>query len=371
MTGVRRGPRWRALVAAVLVSMVAVAVASPASARTADDDPEGAHSWAIEPDPTGSEGERTHFSFVVAPGGTVTDTVRITNLGDASLSLDLYAADAVLTEGAGFDMAPAGATAAAVGAWIELPDDAVVIPAGEGVDVPFELTVPDGTAPGDRTGGIVTSLSVEGVDSLGREVTSEMRLVSRVQLRVTGAVEPTLEVSDLRLHHHGATNPFASGSATVTYTVTNTGNVRTSAGQVVRLRGLFGVTGREAVLDDVPELLPGASIVVEVEIDRVWPAVRTTASVELQLRVGAVGGGAGVDAGTSTTSTTATTLPWSQALLVIVVVALVWWKRRSDRRRITRAVAAAVGDGGAAADRAGAADSTAPVEAVTGRSPSE
>src|SRR5690606_6415897 len=113
--------------------------------------------------------------------------------------------------------------------------------------------------------------------------------------------------------HEGSSNPFGSGRATVSYTVTNTGNVRAGGEQVVSVRGLFGITGREAALDDLPELLPGASIDVEVVIDEVWPAVRTTASVELRARVGAVGDGEGqLQSSATTTSIAVTTFPWPQ-----------------------------------------------------------
>ena len=285
-------------------------------------------------------GERANFSFVVSPGETVTDTVRITNLGATTLELDLYAADAVLGDGAEFDLAGAEATPVAVGAWVELPEDSVEIPAGEGVDVEFELTVPEGADPGDRTGGIVTSLTTEGTDESGREVVTELRLVSRVQVRVAGPVDASLAVSDLTLDFEGSGNPASSGRGIVTYTVTNDGNVRIGADQTVHVRGLFGTTGREAVLDDVPELLPGASIDVEVPIDGVWPTFRTTAEVELHPRVGAVGEGEGPAVAAATASTATATIPWPQLLVVAAIAVAWWWKRRSDRRRIDRAVAA-------------------------------
>jgi hypothetical protein len=347
--------------AALLVAAATGAPVAPAAARPAQDDASTARSWSIEPDPTGSAGELPNFSFVAGAGTTIDDTVRITNLGSEPLELDLYAADVVLTEGGGIDMAAAGARPTAVGAWIDLPADTVTVPVGEGVDVPFELTVPEGTAAGDRTGGIVTSLSVESTDDVGRPVVSEMRLVSRVQVRVPGPVDASLGVSDLTFDHHGSASPVASGSATVTYTVTNTGNVRAGAEQVVRLRGLFGMTGREAVLDDIPELLPGASVDVEVAIGGVWPAVRTTASVELRARIGAVGDGEGqLQASTTTTSTSAMTFPWPQVIVAAVVAVAWWWKRRSDRARIERAVTVAVAE----ATGRGAATPSAPAEPV-------
>lgn len=342
----RRAGR-RALVAAMAAALLAgIAGAAPVDARIGQDDgSDAALSWSVEPDPTGIAGERTNFSFVAGPGETITDTVRITNLGSTPLELDLYAADAVLIDRGRIDMTGADVDPEGVGVWIDLPEDSLVVPVGEGVDVPFELVVPDDAAPGDRTGGIVTSLSTESVDESGRDVTAEMRLVSRVQVRVTGTVETALEVSDLTIDFHGSGNPFSSGSATVSYVVTNTGNVRAGAEQVVRLRGLFGLTGREAALDDLPELHPGASIPVELEIDGVWPTVRTTAEVALRPRVGAVGDGEGLLADeVTTTSTSVFTFPWPQLLLIAAIALGWWWKRRRDRRRIDRAVAAAVAD---------------------------
>jgi hypothetical protein len=75
---------------------------------------------------------------------------------------------------------------------------------------------------------VATSLITDTAPS-GVGVGVDRRLGSRVYLRVSGALAPALQMSDVKIDHNGTLNPFGDGSVRVSYVVTNVGNVRLQA----------------------------------------------------------------------------------------------------------------------------------------------
>src|SRR5699024_10646603 len=104
----------------------------------------------------------------------------------------------------------------------------------------------------------------------------DRRLGSRLMLRVDGEVEPALGISDVQVDHRGSWLPWQPGGASVSFTLENTGNVRLSGVQAVSLSGLLGVGGRQVVEVELEEMLPGSVFERTVELDGVWPLVRST-----------------------------------------------------------------------------------------------
>jgi uncharacterized membrane protein len=213
-----------------------------------------------------------------------------------------------------------------VGAWIELGQDQYTVEPGRRVEIPFELTVPRDATPGDHAGGIVGANTEpeQVVDAEGATVDLMRRIGARVYLRVEGPLEPQLDITELDLSVDASVWPFPGGEAKVTYRVTNTGNVRLTPRADLDLEGLLGhgvatVPGRT-----LPELLPGSSVLVEVETDAsAWPLDRVEARLDVQ----------GTNAQVTRTVTT-----WSISPSLIVIVGLlvalgVWWQRRRRRQR--------------------------------------
>jgi hypothetical protein len=80
------------------------------------------------------------------------------------------------------------------------------------------------------------------------------RMGARVYVRVNGPTAPALRVDDLDVVRDG-------GTATITWDVRNTGNLRLTPSATVRITGLFGRTVRTLPAQQLPELLPGANYV--------------------------------------------------------------------------------------------------------------
>jgi len=311
---------------------VAAAPAGPATAA----DPATQVTWGVRPADTVHGSERPNFAYSLPPGGTLKDALVLTNKGDAPLTLDVYAADGFLTPDGTLDVLEAGEQSTALGAWVRVATPEVVVQPDAAVEVPFTVTVPADAQPGDYAAGVVSSLLVENAAG----VSVDRRLGSRVHLRVSGDLAPALAVTDVRVDYDAGGNPVAPGAATVSFTVTNTGNARVAPSEQVQVAGLLGLGRARAAAVDVPELLPGTSVERSVRVDGVWPLVRTTARIALGGEVVAMVGAAEVSDAPPVPGVVATAaawaVPWALAAALVLVGALVALRVRAGRRRRAR-----------------------------------
>lgn len=235
--------------------------------------------FGVQPSAAKKPDARPNFSYAVTPGAAVKDHIAVLNYADEPLTLRVYAGDAFTTADGGFDLYAANHRPTDVGSWVKLGRNLLRVPARSRAIIPFTLTVPRNVTPGDHTGGIVASLAATRTDKQGNKVAVDQRVGARIYLRVAGELAPRLAVEDLTTTYHGTANPFARGSATVTYTVRNSGNVRLAARQAVGVRDLFGGRALVGKLPAVTELLPGATLKITASATGVVPAVRGTTTV--------------------------------------------------------------------------------------------
>ncbi|MEV7232370.1 DUF916 domain-containing protein [Polymorphospora sp. NPDC051019] len=332
--GAVRGCAARVLAAAVALAAVAGPLAGPAGAApapspaptpgaTADPDTAApAAAWSVQPSGRGGPGNRPFFSYDLAPGGTVTDHVGVTNLGTAPVTLTVYGSDAYNTTSGGFDLLPADRPPTDVGGWIRLAQTTVTVPARSRADIPFTLTVPANATPGDHAGGIVASVTSSSADARGHATRLEQRVGSRVYLRVNGPLRPSLRVDDLKAAYSPGWHP-GTGELTLTYTVRNTGNTRTAPTQAVRVEGLFGLPVDSSTLDPLPELLPGGVLRRTVTLSGQPAALRLSAAVSVAPDPGAA----------ASSSAAAWALSWWYLLVPVLAAGTGWllWRRRTRR----------------------------------------
>lgn len=340
--------------ATVLSAGAATAATAPAPA------PDAEVTWGVRTATNAQGSARDNFAYVIGPGGTVDDAIVVTNHDDQPLELDLYAADGFTTQSGQLDVLPRGEESSEVGVWIGVGQDHVQIPAGESAEIPFTITVPDNATPGDHAGGIITSLAQPAQED---GISVDRRLGIRVQLRVDGALQPGLVVEGLTVGFDSSLNPFAGGTATVDYTVRNTGNVRLSGQQSVALYGPFGLFRADIEgVDDVPEILPGEAWTVSATAENVFPLawLGTDVTIDPAFPTGLE---SGPDLAMFVTSSGTVAIPWSLLVLVVLVVAAlvvaVVLRRRARRlrtqgedARVQAAVAAALKERDSAAPEA-------------------
>jgi hypothetical protein len=332
------------LAACVLAVLPAAETASaaashPAAARPGAG-PNGRTTFGVQPSSAKKPDGRPNYSYGVTPGAVVRDHIAVWNYSDKPLTLSVYAADAINSAEGGFDLLPRGTRSSDAGTWVKLAKSRVTVGSRSRVIVPFTLTVPRTVTPGDHPAGIVASLSAVRTGAKGDRVQVDQRVGARMYLRVAGQLRPRLTVEDLHTDYHGTANPFGTGSATVTYTVRNTGNVRLAAEQTVRVRDVFGGIAKVKGSRDLAEILPGSSLRISVTATGVLPTVRDTTTVSVDA-VSVRGDVAIPDLPSLTRSQGFWAVPWSLlAVLSAVVGAAAAWFVRRRRRRGPRPAAA-------------------------------
>jgi hypothetical protein len=360
----------------------------------------GQVSWSVFPATSkGPDSTRNLFSYgVVKAGSSIVDHVEIVNRSKQSAAFSIYAADAAGTTAAGSLLLQTGGQKPTdIGAWASFPGGAAelstIIPDGKAIIEPFTINVPLQATPGDHTGGLVAAVGVPKRNSAGVLVVQNYRIVVPIELRVPGALHAGLQVQSISTGFSDPLNPFGSGSATVSYTVTNTGNVRQSGAQAVTVTGPFGqaATVRPPLL---PTILPGDSIRVSVALAGLFPDGPMSANVAVKpgwppqtIRLPQT-------APEATGSASLFAMPWSIIGLVLLLVAIgvgIWylfrWRgrlrraelsavaaraRRDTERQLLGRRAAANGHGaGPEADPATAASPSGRAEAASASGPAE
>lgn len=336
------------LLPALLVAAVAAVGGASAPASAADGDV----TWGVRTAANDNGADRQNFAYRIAPGTQVSDALVVSNHAATPIDLDVYAADGFTTSSGQLDLVTPDTTSVAVGAWTAVQEGRVTIAPGASVEVPFTVKVPADATPGDYAGGLLTSLPHPAQED---GISVDRRLGIRMHVRVDGELAPAVAVEKMQVDYSGTVNPFGTGTATVSYTVRNTGNVRLAAGQSVTLAGPFGWFPVDTTeVAPVPELLPGESWTVRVPVDGVVPAFWLTAKAALSPTLPAVAGSTpGVDGVAAEAGALA--VPWALLVLVLVVAAaivaavLVLRRRRSARAaredaRVAKAVEDALRD---------------------------
>ncbi|CUW28396.1 WxL protein peptidoglycan domain-containing protein [Streptomyces reticuli] len=241
-----------------LLALLSLLLGLPVPAARAADN----GSWSVYPVASKSAA-RPYFTLSAEPGQTLTDKVAVRNKTAQPLTFRLYAADAYNTaRDGGFAVRTLKERMRGVGAWARPATARVTVPGHRTVTVPFTLRVPRDAEPGDHPGALVAL--DEHVDTgSGRLALGVRRAVgARIYLRVGGPTLPALSVEQLRVSHRQPLVPgLGDSTATVSYTLRNTGNVTLSPRVELTARGLFGRTLLDRELTGVPaELLPGQRV---------------------------------------------------------------------------------------------------------------
>jgi hypothetical protein len=286
---------------------------------------------------------RSKFTYTnIKPGSTISDHVAVINRSAQSVAFSVYATDATGTTAANaLILMPAAQKPVDVGSWVSFAKGArrltIVIPGHKGIIEKFKLAVPRQATPGDHTGGMIASVGFNRTNAQGQIVREDQRIAVPIELRVAGPLQPGLRVESISTGFRNPLSPFGTGSATVSYTVHNVGNVRLTGSQAVSVAGPFG-TSSQIQLKNLPTVLPGDSIRMTAQPRGLYPLGPMTAHVHLSqaippgqpalaLRTRAVTGSASLFA-----------VPWSLIVLIIVLIvaAVAGWRGRGWRQRRLR-----------------------------------
>jgi hypothetical protein len=269
---------------------------------------------------------RPNYNMLAPRGGEVKDELAVVNLTYQPLTLNLYAADGLNSADGSFTLQPGYVKPTDTAKWVTFGGRGskgfIVLQPREKVYVPFTVHIPEDAFVGDHLGGIVASLVSQGSTPGDRNtnIKLEQRVGIRLGVRVAGVLTPKMEISDVSASYAGTVNPFGKGTATVTYKIKNTGNVRLGGQQEVTVHGLIGSTSSAGKLADVPLLLPGSTAQVSVTVPDVSPVFYETADVTVN-GVGAAGD-ADPPVEVATASTNFWAIPWTALAAVLGALAI-------------------------------------------------
>ena len=302
--------RGRVLAGGLLLAMVTTAVAftapsaaaaslsstaparaghSAAGEHPAAQNPPGTISWsAVGATPKGPNG---HYQFVycnIKPGTVIKDWVELYNRGTAQAAFLTYGADATgTTLQSSLIYLQVSQKSKDLGTWVSFyasptqptaPQGSFVMPGGHGIIEPFTVTVPRNATPGDHTGGLMVQVSVPQKNAKGQQVIVYSRIALPILLRVIGPLHSGLQVQSISTGFSNSINPFGPSSAGISYSVTNTGNVRMSGTQLLKVTGAFGMSATVKP-PQLPTILPGDSVRVSATVGGLYPAGPFTANV--------------------------------------------------------------------------------------------
>jgi len=309
----------------------------------------GGPSWAEDSAPTPSAPGDDLVSFGIAPAGpdrpddrpyvavsasagsVVYEHVAIVNTDDQPIELQVYSGDVSTAEGGGLTVTTKDQSPTDAGAWVSITGpSAVTVPAqtpatGYGFTiVPLVISIPADAEPGDHIAGLVAGLISDGQGGTNAPaVELEQRVAARLYIQVTGALEPAVQIRDLRTTWEPS-NIMGNGRAVVTVTLVNTGNMRMAVEPRARVSGPFGALPRSAAGGRVDELLPGDSVELSIPVDGVWPLIAESVTVDAVT----VAAPAGADPGLGTVTEVGHfwAIPWLMlSILLLLIVLLVWW----------------------------------------------
>jgi hypothetical protein len=287
--------------------------------------PKGQVRWSLVPaSATTPYPGRLKFTYTnVKPGSKISDHVAIFNYSRQAASFEIYGTDATGTTASDeLLLMPATQQPKDIGAWVSFPHTSkisVIIPADHGVIEPFTITVPRHATPGDHTGGLAAAVGTEVLNSKGQGVSKAYRIAIPLEVRIAGPLHAGLQVESISAGFNNPVNPVGKGSATVTYVVHNTGNIRLDGSQSVRVTGPFGMTASIAP-KLIATVLPGDSVQFTAKTRGLYPAGPLTAHV--QVKPAAPAGEPALTAPMALVSGTASlfAVPWA-AILVILMLA--------------------------------------------------
>jgi hypothetical protein len=311
----------------------------------------GVVTWSESPASSAGPDNRSLFTYAsIKPGSVITDHVAVLNRSKQSVAFTIYATDATGTTLQNvLQLLPGGVKPHDIGSWVRFPGGAtqlsIVIPANKGIVESFKVQVPSHATPGDHTGGMMAAVSFNRKTTKGSVVIENQRIGVPIELRVTGHLHAALQVQSISAGFHSPLSPFGTGSATIAYTVANTGNVRLTGSQTVSVTGPFGVKST-IQLKNLPTVLPGDSVRVTAQPKGLFPDGPMTAHVHLN-PADPVGAPLPiVTAAAATGSASLFAVPWTLILLIIVVAGAGYgiWRARGWQRRRLRTRLEAVAD---------------------------
>ena len=273
--------------------------------------------------------ESDFFHISLYPGAALEATAIVTNHTQTAVTLLNYPVDATSTPQGAFALANQDEPRPGVGGWVQLANDHITIAANSELKVPFKISVPAGTPPGEYAGGlIIQSPPVQGKTStVDGDTAVRLDVIQRqgvrIYLNVAGTAVSTLKHGDLSWQQTGDTLMF-------TLPLNNTGNTILHPSATLDVSSWLGANTQ--LKFDTPEsMLPGSALELHARLTQA-PAIQSgTAAATFTS-----------EAGTEHSETSVVYAPWPLlvvGLFLVLAVAYGAWRAVRFVRRARHAIA--------------------------------
>jgi LysM repeat protein len=139
------------------------------------------------------------FVYELAPSESVKDAVQIFNNTEERKTIAVYATDAIVSSGGAFACAQAADEIKDVGNWIKISKETVTLAPGKNEVVPFTVTLPNDTEPGEHNGCIAIQEADAESASVGNGIALSFRSAIRVAITVPGEIKKELSIQRVSL----------------------------------------------------------------------------------------------------------------------------------------------------------------------------
>lgn len=192
----------------------------------------------------------------VEPGQIYRFAIKVTNIADNERTFNLLARDISGLDDRGVPIftEEGVATSFELSSWVKLPQDSIMLKAGQTADIPFSILVPTDATPGAHFGGVFFEVRPEQLQSTGAAVGSRVGTI--INLRIAGDV-----TEEMRLREF-STEKFIYDAPPVNFSarVDNLGNVLLRPHGLVEITDMFGKkVGSVEVNKSAAAVFPGGS----------------------------------------------------------------------------------------------------------------
>jgi hypothetical protein len=291
---------------------------------------------------------RSYFNWSATPGAMLTDHVAIVNFGTTAVTLRVFVTNAVSTIHGGTTFVPPAKAIGGPADWVRLhlPGHSQIVhlaPRSK-IIVPITVTIPRNAPPGDHVGAVIAALTSLIQSKNHAKVHLVQQVADRIIARVSGKLRPRLSVVNLHVAYSDPLSPLATNTATLSFTIRNTGNELLGGNVTVSVHGLLGSTETRSNVVKVPVLLPGGSDSERIQVHGVYPEIHMLGKVSVAPLVVQGQYDQGLSIYTGQAGFWA--VPWIALVILILLIAMfaaVWLRRR----RWLRSASAAHDEGAA------------------------
>ena len=184
---------------------------------------DGISGYPANPDPK-DERTKSWFIYTLDPGVSKEDVLVVTNSTNEAQTISLTAVDSMLDNMGGFSLAKETDPQKEIGSWVTLKTSQVTLEAGKDTQVPFTITIPLGTSPGEYSGGIVIQ-KVKGNTDQQEGFTINTRVGIRIYAMVPGELIRKIMLDPIKLETLSDEQQYR-----LAVTLKNEGNVSVETG---------------------------------------------------------------------------------------------------------------------------------------------